>query len=237
MTPFCKAWCWRTGAFALALTLVSGAVSPLYAGVITTGDCLPPVDPNDAYLGLYHRYEGGIGTLVLASSSHSSFVSCASPPAFGTTTDTFGSTVSGDLFLNGVFFGAFSSSATTTVDVTFAGMLGPTRFFDTEMLQLDISGGGLMIRESPTLHSTGKTTITDLGAGRFLIDSFFDVFTELSLDGGQTWIPSSGPGPGGSTTMTLTTVPEPMSLLLVATGLGVGCTRMRRRKSDAASRA
>jgi hypothetical protein len=67
------------------------------------------------------------------------------------------------------------------------------RVFDTEMLSLDISGPhlppGVMIRESPTLASTGKTAITDLGGGNFRIGSFFDVFTEISLDGGQSWTP------------------------------------------------
>jgi len=76
-----------------------------------------------------------------------------------------------------------------------------TRVFDTEMLSLEIGGSGspgglppgVMIRESPTLASTGKTSITDLGGGNFRIGSFFDVFTELSLDGGQSWNPSAGP--------------------------------------------
>jgi hypothetical protein len=59
---------------------------------------------------------------------------------------------------------------------------------------MDLTGlpGGLMIRESPSLASSGQTTITDLGGGQFKIDSFFDVFTELSLDGGQSWHPSNG---------------------------------------------
>src|SRR5215212_8628481 len=55
---------------------------------------------------------------------------------------------------------------------------------NTEMLQLDLSGGGLpagvRIRESPTLASLGKTTIVaDTSSGPYHIDSFFDVFTEL----------------------------------------------------------
>ncbi len=62
-----------------------------------------------------------------------------------------------------------------------------TRFFDTEMLALSLTGTGYMIRESPTKASTGKTTIQDLGGGQFQINSFFDVFTEISLDGGATW--------------------------------------------------
>jgi hypothetical protein len=74
------------------------------------------------------------------------------------------------------------------VNVCFNHQTGPTRFFDTEMLQLDLNAGGcVLIRESPTKASTGKTAITDLGGGMFRVDSFFDVFTELSTDCGQTW--------------------------------------------------
>jgi hypothetical protein len=70
-------------------------------------------------------------------------------------------------------------------------------FYDTELLQLDIAGGtlppGMLIRESPTLASTGKTAISPAPGGGFVIDSFFDVFTELSTDGGQTWLVPTGP--------------------------------------------
>jgi hypothetical protein len=72
-------------------------------------------------------------------------------------------------------------------------------FYDTELLQLDISGGGLpgnmRLRESPMLASTGKTAISPAPGGGFIIDSFFDVFTELSTDGGLTWTPSLGAPP------------------------------------------
>jgi hypothetical protein len=63
-----------------------------------------------------------------------------------------------------------------------------------EMLSFDISGvyngvSPFLIRESPTLASTGKTTIESLAGGQYRIDSFFDVFTDMSVDGGQTWFP------------------------------------------------
>ena len=81
-------------------------------------------------------------------------------------------------------------------------------FYDTEMLQLDIAGGnlpaGMMIRESPTLVSTGKTAISPAPGGGFIIDSFFDVFTELSTDGGSTWEPAIGPPPHMRSTSTAT---------------------------------
>lgn len=70
--------------------------------------------------------------------------------------------------------------------------------YDTEMLQLDISNGlpaGMQIRESPTLKSMGTTTITPAPGGGFAIDSFFDVFTELSLDNGLSWQVSTSAPP------------------------------------------
>jgi autotransporter-associated beta strand protein len=69
------------------------------------------------------------------------------------------------------------------------------RLFDAELLSLDIFGGGLppamRIRESPTLQSLGITRIRPLPAGSFTICSFFDVFTELSMNSGLTWFPAT----------------------------------------------
>jgi len=91
--------------------------------------------------------------------------------------------------------------AAGTADVDVRARLGRQlagmRFFNTEMLQLDIRGNGaggvFMIRESPTRQSQGMTSIHESPSlsRPFTVDSFFDVFTELSLDGGQTWFPSS----------------------------------------------
>jgi hypothetical protein len=48
----------------------------------------------------------------------------------------------------------------------------------------DVGGVTIDIRESPSKASEGKTKVDDLGGGQFEIDSFFDVFVELSIDGG-----------------------------------------------------
>jgi hypothetical protein len=97
---------------------------------------------------------------------------------------------------------------------TLAYNKGPTDTtgtFLTEMIGMSLSGfGPAMIRESPTLPSLGQTRITNIGGGMYHIDSFFDVFTELSLDGGATWIPNTG----GPTHVDLF-VPEPSSLALL----------------------
>lgn len=102
---------------------------------------------------------------------------------------------------------------------------GVTQTFDTEMLSMSLSGGGLpagvRVRESPTLQSLGRTTMTDVGGGLYRIDSFFDVFTELSIDDGQTWMPSSG-------SLHLNGVPEPTTLGVLAGAWAILVHRQRR---------
>ncbi len=181
------------------------------ASFVFPSDCLPP----------NHKYvEPGpilYGPISVTNILHFGFVGpCLSPPKLGdpVLSEIFQSRVSGV-----VNFGnnsqSFIAPAQVEVSVAFNHMSGDTRFFDTEMLQLDISGGtlgGAIIRESPTLRSLGQTAITDIGGGMFRIDSFFDIFTELSLDGGQTFIPADRPGH-------VVLMPEPGTLALIGAGL------------------
>src|SRR6185436_2857715 len=91
-----------------------------------------------------------------------------------------------------------SGQGTTRVGVHGSpnGQMGPVRMLDTELLSMDITFGGslagVMLRESPTRASTGKHVIRTIDGG-FRIGSFFDVFTELSINGGQTWLPALTP--------------------------------------------
>jgi hypothetical protein len=82
--------------------------------------------------------------------------------------------------------------------VTYGKIGNPTGTFQTEMISMSLSGdvGGIPVevRESPSLPSAGQTTITDLGGGQFQIDSFFDVFTEISVNGGPFEPQTNGPG-------------------------------------------
>jgi hypothetical protein len=108
-------------------------------------------------------------------------------------------------------FGPFTGVGPVSVRVVATN---DPQVFDTEMLSMNISGGtmppGVMIRESPTRASTGRTTIMPMGA-MYSIDSFFDVFTEVSFDGGQVWHASSTSG-------RVELVPEPSSIVLAALG-------------------
>jgi len=100
---------------------------------------------------------------------------------------------------------------------------GLTRIFETELLELNLSGflendpnQPFLLRESPTKASIGQAIVIDLGAGQFVIESFFDVFTELSLDGGASW--SVG-----------THVPEPSSCWMLVSGCLAFCLGRRRK--------
>jgi hypothetical protein len=175
------------------LALIATALVIAPAGVLAQNfptDCLPPY--NSTYVGQFHaKYADGTNVYDLTDPRHADFVNCDPPPGPGASTDhTMNSFVNANFSINGGPQTPVNAQALMRVAVQSTSQVGPTRFFDTEMIQLDLTAGPFMIRESPTRASTGKTAITDLGGGLYHIDSFFDVFTELSLDGGQSWHPS-----------------------------------------------
>jgi hypothetical protein len=174
-------------ALALALPAVEAAAQNIF-----NSDCLPP---QTTYAGQFHaKYSDGTNVYDLTQPRHADFTGCnppPPPPPPGTTTHSFTSHVNALISINGGPPQPVQGPANTTVRVDYNHQTGQTRFFDTEMLQLDLNAGPALIRESPTKQSLGKTAITDLGGGQFRIDSFFDIFTELSVDGGQTWHPST----------------------------------------------
>lgn len=105
-------------------------------------------------------------------------------------------------------------------------LLGPIHDFDVTVDSWELVGsGGIRLRESPTLASTGRILRRDRPDGKFQIASFFDVFTEMSIDGGATWTPAS------SSMQFQTVVPEPTSVALVgiAAMLAAGCMSRRNR--------
>ncbi len=98
------------------------------------------------------------------------------------------------------------------------------RGFSIEMLSMDLAGGtlppGMLLRESPTRVSGGRLSM-DAAPGGFIIDSFFDVWTELSLDDGQNWIPADS-------ALRMVSVPTPSVLTPIAATLIFAGRRRRR---------
>jgi hypothetical protein len=189
----------------LVAALFVAFISPRAAHAQCTGvgDCLLP------RVGCGYFGQGPISYAVIPTPvqvrnvNFSSFTQCMAPLAPGITASSFFdvfvefeiSTNNGVSWLPAQVTGHGTEHAVGHADLVT---------FDTEMLQMDLAGGsiplGIMIRESPTKASTGTSVLTDQGGGNFNLNSFFDVFTELSVDGGVSWTPS-----GSSTRITVTT--------------------------------
>lgn len=128
--------------------------------------------------------------------------------------------------------GAVSGGGGHGVTIFNRTSLGSTGTFNLEINFLDLTGQGFRIRESPTRQSLGQTQVTDIGNGDFRIDSFFDIFTELSVDGGESWIPDNNSSTGAhfqSATFVESVVPEPSSFLLLSGACLTLLARRRRR--------
>jgi len=186
---------------AAAGRLLAATLWLIVLGLARDASALPAATPNlpppGAYVSPADWHAAYAAGIIISNVSHDRFTTnTPPPPPSGTQVHSFGS----HLFLQvsadgGATFQDVHTAAAVSARVTSAEIVGNTRYFDTEMLQLDISGGGLppnvRIRESPTRASLGRTSIAQLPGGGFEISSFFDIFTELSLDNGQTWEPTT----------------------------------------------
>ena len=162
------------------------------------------------------------GLVVFGGFTVSGFSTNTLPPASvpGSSIDiSYGATVTMSNLLN-----QYAAPLSATELITFTGETNLVSTYNVEMLQMDIAGGnlpsGVMLRESPTLASTGNFTITALGNGYYQLHGYFNLYTEISFNSGVNWFANDG-GPA-----LMVIAPEPASAALFALGFaGFACLR------------
>jgi immunoglobulin I-set domain protein/PA14 domain-containing protein/glycosyl hydrolase family 115/Big-like domain-containing protein len=191
------------GAAALLLALLIGwdavaQVPPPPPPICVETNCLPPAKKKYGGKKLVAAHQQW-GEKVFARPEHEGFTSWDTPPppvVGASKTHTFGSSVRGLMsFDNGVTFTEVLLPANVRVRTTHDHMEGDTQVLLAEIEAFDIYNASppLQIRQSPSSPSSGITTVRPVSGG-YAISSFFDVYTDLSVDGGATWTPSSVAG-------------------------------------------
>lgn len=91
----------------------------------------------------------------------------------------------------GVTFSNVTANATCALLIRHTDDIGPTSFFETEMLQMDLVGGslpaGLMFRENPADSSLGLIIQTPSG-GMYDEVNFVRIKPQVSFTGGASWL-------------------------------------------------
>ena len=198
---------------------------------------LPVVPPNR---GRYALDGGGptylttFGTVVLTDVQHFGFHNVQTTPLGMDELELFDSTLQAMAQVPGV--GLVPLTLTGQVQVLVLDRLSSTTgYFETEMLSMSLSSGPItlpgiglteiLVQESPTMPSLGLTGIHDMFDGNYFIDSFFDVFTELSLDGGFSYSPAL------NSERVVLNIPEPCSALIALLGVAMAVCRRSRLQS------
>jgi len=175
--------------FALALTS-----APVFAQCDTDKSCFFPPG-SCAYLGLEPVAFANGWELRYVDFENS--LDCDPLPPIGGSTNQLDHSTCVLRLWNGLSTISGGGNALMTMHLFVVPPSVNPREVDLELLALDLAPGALpanvKLRESPTLASTGHMQQTEVTPGNFHVTSFFDVFFELSIDGGQSWSPAQGP--------------------------------------------
>ncbi len=221
------------------LTLIAASTVMLtqasHAGIVLDSDRLPPI--GGKYVGggaEFHQFFTflALGGLIVEVTApiHGDFIDITRVNLTPGLTpfnegymerETFSSAVSFNVAVGGTPFPVFTDSTVsvvTKITLESIDISTGTRRFSNELEQIIIDGmlDGMTIdlREDPNRESKGETIITPLGGGRWFIESFFDVFTELRINDSD-FVPSRDSG------RVVLVLPEPATLTFVGGALGL----------------
>jgi hypothetical protein len=218
----------RNVVFLLSVVAISAMERSAWGAIITSDPSLPPT--SGGYSESTPVSYGG-GAIMLAGVVHSPQGTASVTTTGNNEFETFNSILTGLVSVGGSPFMPFTLSGPVQTEVK--DKVSQTGTFDTQMLSLDLTGtvGGhaIEVMLDPAKPTVGQTTITAEGGGLFKIDSFFDVFTELSLDNGS-FIPQDN----GPTHVQLEPVPEPTTIIsgaLLLLTFGPSALRMLRKQA------
>jgi hypothetical protein len=139
--------------------------------------------------------------VMLFCGRHGTFSASATPPeqVGETVLSEYTATFEGELTLSPPVVTAtvtypLSVPARMAESITLVGSSGDERTFDAELVAFELQGAGLpdgiMVRESPDRSSAGMTTVTAVSESRSRVETYYDVWLEISLDGGRAWHPA-----------------------------------------------
>ena len=141
-------------------------------------------------------FPGGPVTIFVRNFVHTNLTNPIQPPPPNGNATYFSpnTLVTFDFSVGGQGWNSGAATGPVSISIHNSSGTGSTSTYDTEMTQLSLTGigtaQGLQIRESPTLASLGQHTIRPDPRG-VRVSSVFDVFLEVSTDGGVNWIPAN----------------------------------------------
>ncbi len=215
---------------ALGLTFAGG--NRVYAyGIVVPDPGLPPSDPAAAYVGQNSVVYSQYGVTLNVPFFIGNFTNIQVATQGANEIANFDASFSGVATAGGVNFPFLLSGPVSMETFGNAGLTTGT--FNEQLLSVDftgtVAGNSVAFILDPSQASTGAVTVSQIGVNppSYNITSFFDIFTELSINQGPFDSASA------SAHITLESVPEPSTWILsITAGLILSVThaaRSRRR--------
>jgi hypothetical protein len=113
---------------------------------------------------------------------------------------------------DGADWDSAGGTGSISVTPTLRSIAGGVQTWGSTVNSMTATAGSVMFRESPTLSSAGTNTYKPVEGG-YVMNSFFDIYTELSIDGGMSWQPVTAISTDSGATWTSGNFPVPVGVV------------------------